>query len=183
MSWRAVGVVYAFLVLLLAFVLLVERRPEVEAPPPEAAPARSLLGIEPSAVRVVVFRRADARVRAERDDGHWRTVEPARAVVPSDLVDAAVATLTAGQVSEVIADDARASDLATFGLAVPTAAIVLKTRSDGGGREVTVLFGAYNPTRTALYARLADDPRVYLVGLNVRYYEDLIFEAALPGRG
>jgi hypothetical protein len=183
MSWRVVGVVYAVFVLLLAFVLLVERRPAVEAPPPEASPARSLLGIESSAVRAVVFRRADARVRAERDDGRWRTVEPPKATVPSDLVDAAVATLTAGQVSEVVADDARATDLATFGLAVPTAAIVLRTGSDGGGREVTVLFGAYNPTRTAVYARLADDPRVYLVGLNVRYYEELIFEAAFAGHG
>jgi hypothetical protein len=183
MSWRAVAVVYALFALLLAYVLLVERRPEVEAPPPDASAARSLLGIEPGAVHAVVFRRADARVRAERDDDRWRAVEPQGAAVPSDLVDAVVATLTAGQVSEVMADDARALDLATFGLAVPTSTIVLTTASDGGDREVTVFFGAFNPTRTALYARLADDPRVYLVGLNLRYYEDLIFEAARTGRG
>ena len=177
MSWRAVGVVYAVLALLLAFVLVVERRPAIEAPPPEAAPARSLLGVEPSAVRAVAFRRGGLRVRAERAGARWRIVEPPGAAVPSDLVDAAVATLTAGQVSEVIAADARATDLAVFGLATPTSAIALTTE-DGAGREVTVFLGQYNPTRTALYARLADDSRVFLVGLNMRYYEDLIFEAA-----
>ncbi len=177
MSWRAVGVVYAVLALLLAFVLRFEREPAVEPPPPEAAPARSLLGVEPSAVRAVTFLRGAMRVRAERHDGRWRVVEPAGAVVPPDLVDAAVATLTAGQVSEVVADGTRGVDLAVFGLATPSSTIVLTTNSDSGSREVTVLFGDMNPTRTALYARLADDPRAYIVGLNVRYYEDLIFEA------
>lgn len=177
MSWRAVGVIYAVFASLLAFVLLVERRPTVEAPPPEAAPARSLLGVEPGAVRAVTLRRGGVRVRAERADGRWRVVEPAGASVPSDLVEAAVATLTAGQVSEVVADAARTPDLAAFGLATPTSVIELTT-GNAAGHVLTVLFGGRNPTRTALYARLADDPRVFLVGLNVRYYEDLIFEAA-----
>src|SRR6185369_5861978 len=107
MSWRAVGVVYAVLALLLAFVLRFEREPAIEVPPPEAAPARSLLGVTPSAVRAVTFLRGTARVHAERREGRWRVLEPAGAEVPPDLVDAAVATLTAGQVSEVVADDAR----------------------------------------------------------------------------
>jgi hypothetical protein len=182
-SWRAVGIVYAVFALLLAFVLRFERQPAVEAPPPEAAPARSLLGVAPKAVHAITFRRETARVRAERDDGRWRMLEPAGALVPPDLIDAAVATLTAGQVSEVVADDSRGTDLTVFGLSAPSSSIVLTTDADGAIREVTVLFGAMNPTRTAVYARVADDPRVYLVGLNVRYYEDLIFEAAGSGHG
>ena len=85
MSWRAVGVVYVVFALLLAFVLRFEREPEVAAPPPEAAPARSLLGVDPSAVRAITFVRGTARVRAERRDGRWRVVEPAGAAVPPDL--------------------------------------------------------------------------------------------------
>ena len=180
MSWRAVGVVYAVFALLLAFMLVVQRRPAVEAPP-DAAAARSLLGVEQSAVRAVVFRRGERRVRAERADGRWRTVEPAGAAVPPDLFDAAVATLTAGQVSEVVAEGARAGDLASFGLTNPSSAIVLITDVEGETREMTVFLGDRNPTRTALYARRAEDGRVYLVGLNVRYYEDLIFTAAGAG--
>jgi hypothetical protein len=178
MSWRAVSVVYAILALLLALVLVVDRQPAVEAPPPDAAAVRSLLGVEPSAVRAVVFRRGETQVRAERADGRWRTLGPAGAAVPPDLVDAAVATLTAGQVSEVVADGARPGDLASFGLANPSSSIVLTTDGAGSAHEVTVLLGDRNPTRTAVYARRAEDERVYLVGLNLRYYEDLIFTAA-----
>ena len=183
MSWRAVGVIYAVFALLVAFVLRFEREPAVEPPTPDAAPARSLLGVEPSAVRAVTFLRGGARVRAERGDGRWRVVEPAGAAVPSDLVDAAVATLTAGQVSEVVADDTRGAGLSAFGLGTPSSTIVVTTEGEGGSREVTVLFGDPNPTRTAVYARLAGGPRAYVVGLNVRYYEDLIFEAAASRPG
>ncbi len=182
MSWRAVGVVYALFALLVAVVLLSDARKEEGGPPPDTAAERSLLGIEPSAVRAVVFRRGEARIRAERADDRWRTVEPVGAAVPSDLVAAAVATLTAGQVSEVVAD-AGTVDLGVFGLATPSSTIVLSIDDAGGGRDITVLFGERNPTRTAVYARRADDARVYLAGLNVRYYEDLIFAAAAgPGR-
>jgi len=180
MSWRAVGIVYAVLALLVVAVLL-DQRPPADAPIPDSAPSRSLLGVDESAVHAVVFRRGDAQVRAERADGRWRTVEPVGAAVPPDLVDAAVATLTAGQVSEVVAGDGKAADLAVFGLVHPSSAIVLTTDVGGAPRETTVLLGDRNPTRTALYARRAEDPRVYLVGLNVRYYEDLIFAAAGKG--
>ena len=38
-----------------------------------------------------------------------------------------------------------------------------------------------NPARTAVYAQRSDSPRVFLIGLNVRYYEDLLFEALRAG--
>ena len=80
--------------------------------------------------------------------------------------------------SEVVADGARPGDLASFGLANPSSSIVLTTDGAGSAHEVTVFLGDRNPTHTALYARRAEDARVYLVGLNLRYYEDLIFTAA-----
>lgn len=177
MSWRAVAAIYGVLAVLLAVVLLGEQPPEPTAPAPEAAPERSLLGMDAAAVRAVEFRRGDVRVRAVRDDDRWRMLDPEGARVPSDLVAAAVATLTAGQVSEVVAERPQAADLATFGLAEPHSAIVITAGTDDARRELTVLLGERNPTRTALYARRTDDPRVYLVGLNLRYYEDLIFDA------
>jgi hypothetical protein len=174
-SWRAVAAIYAVLALLTVIVTSTQPSSTVEnAPPPEAAPERSLLGLEPSAVQAVLFRRGDVRVRAVRDGGRWRTVEPPGASVPSDLVDAAVATLTAGQTSPIVTDRAGRDDLGAFGLSSPSSEIVL-TKGDS---DVRVILGERNPTKTAVYARRDDDARVYLVGLNVRYYEDLIFEAA-----
>ncbi len=178
MSWRAVAVVWVVLIGLVAFVLLVEREPEVAPPVPETAPERSLLGIEARDVHAIELRRRDARVRAVRDGDRWRTVEPAGAAVPSDLVAAVVATLTAGQVSEVVAEAPRPDELAAFGLDAPRSTIVLTVGPQDAPHGLTVLLGERNPTRTALYGRRTDDPRVFLVGLNVRYYEDLIFDAA-----
>ena len=45
-------------------------------------------------------------------------------------------------------------------------------------RSITILIGDRNPTRTAVYARRSDQTSVFLVGMNLSYYIDLIFEAA-----
>jgi hypothetical protein len=36
--------------------------------------------------------------------------------------------------------------------------------------------GSRNPSGTAIYAQRDDTRRVFLIGLNVRYYEDLLFQ-------
>jgi hypothetical protein len=43
---------------------------------------------------------------------------------------------------------------------------------------ISVQIGARNPTQTAVYARRGDEDAIFLVGMNLRYYIDLIFEAA-----
>ncbi len=40
------------------------------------------------------------------------------------------------------------------------------------------MIGGRNPTRTAVYARRSDQPAIFLVGMNLSYYIDLIFDAA-----
>ena len=42
--------------------------------------------------------------------------------------------------------------------------------------------GETNPTGTAVYARRGGNPVVVLIGRNVRYYEDLIFQALPSGQ-
>ena len=39
--------------------------------------------------------------------------------------------------------------------------------------------GARNPTQTAIYAQTSSSPRVLLVGVNVQYYADLLYEAGV----
>jgi hypothetical protein len=176
MTWRRVGVIYLVFASLGLYFILFERtsEPPRTAASPGAA-ERSLLGIDPDAVRAVVFRREGLEVNAARDGGRWRVVGPLETSVQPDLIAAAVATLTAGQESEVMGE-ATGENLDDFGLAVPTSEVDV-TLSDETGTRVRVLLGASNPTKTALYAKRADRPGVYLVGANLRYYEDLIFEA------
>lgn len=181
MTWRRVGLIYLVLgALSLAFVTL--EGTSSAPPPPAVRPAaeQSLLGTATEAVIAVTFHRGGVVVRAERDGGRWRVVEPGGAGVASDLIAAAVATLTAGQVAEVMREG-RDLDLAAFGLAEPSSEIDVEV-GDGTRRRVRVLLGARNPTKTAVYARRDDRAAVYLVGLNVRYYEDLIFEGASAHR-
>lgn len=196
MSWRRVAVIYAVLALLVAWVVVFE----VDGPAPEtaavdlSAPSRSLLGADASAVTGIRFTRRGHVIRAERadDDGarhgagtpaepepsRWRAVEPPGVRVSPDLIDATVATLTAGQPSELLSHEAQ-DDLAAYGLDAPTASVDVVLR-DAPERPITVLIGGRNPTQTAVYARRSDQPAIFLVGLNLSYYIDLIFDAA-PG--
>jgi hypothetical protein len=45
-----------------------------------------------------------------------------------------------------------------------------------------VTIGGANPTGTAVYAQRQDSADVVLIGRNVRYYEDLIFQALAAER-
>jgi hypothetical protein len=177
MSWRRIASIYALLAVLVAWVVAFER----DAPAPEAkavdagAPAQSLLGADASAVAAISFSRRGQVVRAERADDRWRAVAPKGANVSPDLIDATVATLTAGQPSELLAPHAD-GELVAYGLDAPVASVDVVLR--GAPQPITVLIGARNPTQTAVYARRTDQPAIFLVGLNLSYYIDLIFDAA-----
>ncbi len=176
MTWRRVGVIYLVLAVLAAWFVAVELRPaRTDHTHDPGAPERSLLGVDAAAVVRLALRRDGTTITVARDDDRWRVVEPAAVAVPPDLIAALVATLTAGQVSEVMTREA-GGDAAAFGLAAPAAAIDVTLRDVPA--PIHVLLGGTNPTKTALYAERTDDRAIYLVGLNVRYYSDLIFDSA-----
>jgi hypothetical protein len=41
---------------------------------------------------------------------------------------------------------------------------------------VTLVLGSLNPAETGVYSRLEGNPQVVLLGLNVRYYIDLVLK-------
>jgi hypothetical protein len=176
-SWGRVAVIYGVLALLAAWVFLVDPR-DVPEPgvQPEPPPPVSMLGVEASTVTSIGFRKGTETVRATREGTRWRIVEPADASITSDLVEAVVATLTAGQGAERL-DDASNPDLTAYGLDAPSASLDLALAS-APDRPITVLVGGRNPTQTAVYARRSDAPTIFLVGMNLRYYIDLVFDAA-----
>lgn len=178
MSWRQVAVIYVLLALLISYMFIFERATQ---PPDTVEPttaADSLLGTDASSVTAVTFRRAGKLVRATRDDQRWRAVEPPGAQVSPDLLEATIATLTAGQASEKLSHEPE-SALTAYGLDAPSASVEFVMR-EAPERPITVLIGARNPTRTAVYARRSDQTSIFLVGMNLSYYIDLIFDAAKP---
>lgn len=177
MSWRRVAAIYVVLAVLAGYWVLFERVGEERVPGSEPPPAAaSLLEAEPEAVTAIVVRRGDREVAAVVSDGRWRTRPPATGEnVPSDLLAALAGTLTAGQASEALID-ASAADLVEFGLDRPETEIEVTLAGEPG--TVRVQLGRPNPPRTAIYAQRTDRAVVYLVGLNLRYYSDLVLNAA-----
>lgn len=176
MSWRRVAAIWAVLAVLAAFVVVIGRvapRPAEDAPAPVGP---SLLDASAASVTSVTFRKEGRVVRATRRDGRWQTVEPADAEIASDLIDATIATLTAGQAAERLGNEAE-HGLEAYGLDTPVAMLEV-VMGGADAAPVTVAIGARNPTQTAVYARRNDQPAIYLVGMNLRYYIDLVFDAA-----
>jgi hypothetical protein len=159
--------------LLFAFYWTVERVP---GPPgeQEVKKERVLPMFSDEVVTFIVER--DGRSAAfERKDKRWKIVSPKGAEVPSDLVAALVETLAEKQDAEVIADSPKEDDLRSYGLDKPSTVYEVKAAD---GKKVRVEVGSKNPTRTAMYARSDQSPRVLLVGLNIEYYGDLVIDSA-----
>ncbi len=176
MSWRRVAVIYAVLAALAGWVFLIDRGAPDPEVPASVAPAPSLLDTEASAVTALTFRKEGRVVRAQRVAQRWSVIEPAGVKIPPDLFDATVATLTTGQPAEELSQEP-ASAYAAYGLATPATTLEV---SFGEVPPILVSLGDENPTRTAVYARRSDRPAIFLVGLNLRYYVDLVFGAAKP---
>ena len=177
MGWRQVVVLWVACVALGGAWLWTEPRvaPEV---PDGAAPAQpatpAFLDVPAAAVAGVRLERPDRRLVVRRDGAYWRVVEPADAVVPSDLVSAFVQALLGAR--EIARVPARPEDLAGFGLGDDAARVTLEVDGTPG---IVVLLGGLNPPGTAVYARREGADAVVLIGRDVRSYEDLLF-GALP---
>jgi len=170
MSWRRAALYWAGFLVLAAYYVAIERQPRDEA---AAHLLRApFLNVPDGQVEAVELTRGAHVVRCRRVEGRWQVVEPAGHAAPSDLVAALVANLSQAPDVEVVAESG--ANLVPFGLAPPDSQIVLTV---SGGAPIVVRLGDRNPAGTAIYARRTGSDSVYLVGLNVRYYEDLLFEA------
>jgi hypothetical protein len=89
-------------------------------------------------------------------------------------VTSLVESLTVDKEIQVV--DEAPGDLTPYGLAPPQSEITIKGAKDNV--LTTVFLGDRNPTATAVYARKDNSPEVVLLGFSVKYYGDLIFEAA-----
>ena len=175
MRWRGLAVLYLVLVALAADYWLIER----ERPPAtEEAPPRSrFLPLDPAALREVRLERNGQRVVGRLRPEGWEVVEPAAGPVPPGLIAAFASALAS---AEEIAHVAGAgADPSAFGLG--DGAVRIELVSDAGP-AVVVTMGGTNPTGTAVYAQRVGTPDVVLIGRQVRYYQDLIFQALAASR-
>lgn len=175
MRWRQVGLLYVVAAALAADYVLVERRRPGQ--PETNRPARArFLPLDTDGVREIRLSHGGRTIVTRRSEGRWAVIEPADAPIPSDLITAFVeALMGAEEIERVASNPALAS---AFGLDAHAATVELRK---GDGPPVVVTIGTTNPTGTAVYARRGDGPEVVLIGRNVRYYQDLIFQALPAG--
>lgn len=172
MTWRSTAVYWALFVLLCAFYATVEQRPE---PPSEAKLARKkVVDAYAEEVTAMVMRGQGKEIRCERKDKRWVMVKPEGAKAAPDLIAALVENLTEKQEAEEMEATPKPEELQAYGLNDAATEIDLEI----GGKTVVIKLGARNPPQTAIYAQSSLTPRVLLVGLNVQYYTDLLYEAA-----
>lgn len=160
MSWTR-AFAYVALAALLATALWLTTPPAPAPPSPSSArPGPDILAVAVSA--------GPRRVEARRVDGRWQVAGPHADTVTSDLVDALLAAILDAPAEPVAADGEQRAD---FGLDQPVARVELTRRE---GRPVTLLVGRANPAETGVYGQLEGNPQIVLMGLNVRYYIDLM---------
>ena len=173
MRWSRVVLAWVVLAALGAEYWLVEAQRDEQ---PEAHPARPrLLPIEAVDVREVRLSRSGHSVVSRRRDETWSVLEPAGASIPPDLIGAFASALAE---AEEIARVGRTDDPA-FGFGQGATRVELRGER---GDPIVIIIGGTNPTGTAVYARRQDAPDVVLIGRNIRYYEDLIFQALAAER-
>lgn len=172
MGWRQVVGLYAVLAVLAVLYVVVEPpRPEIETDAPPARPKFLTVGRDD--VAEVRLEREGRPVTLLRVGARWQVVEPAGAAVPTDLVRAFVEALVdADEIDRVAAVP---TEVAPFGLDDDATRVTIVEA--GEAEPTVVLLGRTNPTGTALYARRVGAAGVVLIGRNIRYYEDLIYEA------
>jgi hypothetical protein len=169
MTWRRAALYWALFLALAVYYVAAEREPAGQA---AAHLTRApFLTMPEEQITALQVQRGARVVRCRRVAGRWQVVDPPTSSVPSDLIAGLITNLTQLPDVEVVAD--KPTDLAQFGLDTPVSQLVLTPAS---GDPITVRLGNRNPAGTALYAQRSTSGRVFLIGLNVRYYEDLLFE-------
>jgi hypothetical protein len=103
---------------------------------------------------------------------HYELVEPPGKFIPQDLMNAMIQLLIQAKSVEVVSETDK--DLSQFDLDKPKAHLVIE--SAGHPQPITLEFGSENPTHTAIYARIQGVPRVFLLGRNLEYYQQLMFQ-------
>ena len=112
------------------------------------------------------------RFQKASDGKQYQLVAPPGKFIPQDLMNAMVQLLQGAKSVEVVSENA--NDLAQFGLDHPKSELTIE--APGRPQPIKLAFGNENPTHTAIYAQIEGQPKVFLLGENLEYYQSLMFQ-------
>lgn len=170
MSWLRVALYYALAALLSTHLWSVaSERSAVTTPVVEQK--LPFLEAVPERIDRVRIEADDLAVQFERREGRWIVTDPEGLAPPGDVVDALLESLTTLPAIEIVSEGVEQEG--QFGLLPPKARIRVEQQ---GEVLSTIVLGELSPTRTAVYAKKSGKEEVALIGLNARYYIDLVLE-------
>lgn len=170
MSPRPAILFSALLVILVPFYFYVDRAKvhEIQVTEQKKANLLDLKGVE-----AITLSRGTEKVHFQKtaDGKLFQITTPPGAFVPQDLLTALSGLYLKSEEVEIVADS---GELSQYGLDHPV--MVAEVTSPGRATPIRLTFGNENPTHTATYAKLDNSPQIFLLGMDMKYYQDLIFE-------
>lgn len=100
------------------------------------------------------------RTRARRSGDTWAIVDPIMAPADASELNAIAASLATIDIQRVVEE--KATDLGAYGLQTPAIDVAFRTKGQTTDRRIAI--GEKAPAGGGIYARLADNPRVFLIG-------------------
>jgi len=164
------------IVLSLVFIILMPvylwGRPEVKRNNQLRERQESLLKLDGINALTLVRGTETVRFQKTPDGKLFAMTQPPSAFVPQDLMQAMASLLLNAKKVEIVSDNL--NDLSQYGLDQPK--VVMTIEAKDKPQPIKILFGAENPTRTAIYAEIVGVPKVFLLGRNLEYYQTLMFQ-------
>src|SRR5687768_1049868 len=123
-------------------------------------PSEKLITVEASQIQEVRIRNeAGEESTLKRSGDRWTLAEIAGAEADETEAGNIVTSLASLEASRVV--DEQPASLAEYGLDKPRMTVAF---TDAAGKQQTILVGSKTPTGGDLYAKVADAPRVILIG-------------------
>jgi hypothetical protein len=136
----------------------------------------SVFSIEEEKINLITFLRKDIESLAkannlekfifEKRDDHWYIKEPTESRADKDTLESLVKALATSSRDEII--DKTGKDIEKYGLDNPRYELVI---SDGSKEEI-LLIGDNTIDDRSFYAKLKDEPTIYLISTNLKYNLD-----------
>jgi hypothetical protein len=171
-SWLKIVAYYALAAVLSLHLLGVWNSRQAARAPADGSATPFLEAVPERIDRVRIEKDAEQVVFERSKDGRWIVTEPEGIAPPGDVVDAVLESFTGLPAIEIVADGIEHEG--QFGLVPPRARIRIEQQ---GTLVSTIVLGELSPTRTAVYAKKSGKDEVALIGLNAKYYLDLVFES------
>jgi hypothetical protein len=171
MSWRTTGILFLVLLLVGGVVYWQSQSADQDAatPTPALAPGtfNESVRLVPDVAREDVVRLEISRfptgeqVVYEQEEGSWTKTVPTTTQVISSTVNTPLQSLLDASSRRTLPPDANPAE--AYGLAEPSATIIVATRREGAIVRHTFYLGNLTPAEDAYYLQKAGDPRIHIV--------------------